>query len=297
MLVDEILDLFASARRVLDCTLGGGGHSEAFLAAGKDVTGIDRDPVAIETARKRLASHEEAGRFRAHQANFAYIDRVPELADQTFDAILADLGVSSRQVDDEERGFTFREGARLDMRMGDSDQTAADILNEAPEETLTAILRDYADENHPRKLAREIVRRRGNREFVTSDDLVGAIRASLGPRSGPGDFARIFQAFRIAVNDEAESLARALPLLRGALDPGGVLAVISYHSGEDRMAKNAFREWSRSCVCPPERLVCDCRGRPLGELLTRKPVNASAEEVARNPRARSAHLRAWRSAA
>ena len=145
-----------------------------------------------------------------------------------------------------------------------------------------------------RKLAREVVRRRQNREFSTSDDLVGAIRAVLGPRSGAGDFARIFQSLRIAVNDEMEALETALPVMRDKLSDGGVLAVISYHSGEDRLVKHSMREWSLDCICPPRQLTCTCRGRALGSMITRKPVTASESEIERNPRARSARLRAWR---
>ena len=147
------------------------------------------------------------------------------------------------------------------------------------------------------RLAREIVRRRGTRPFVTSDDLVGAIRGALGPRTGPSDFARLFQAVRIAVNDEIGGLERALDRLRERLEQGGVFAVIAYHSGEDRVVKNAFRDWSAECICPPRQPKCTCRGHALGALLSRKPITASPEEASRNPRARSARLRAWRSAA
>jgi 16S rRNA (cytosine1402-N4)-methyltransferase len=130
-----------------------------------------------------------------------------------------------------------------------------------------------------------------------SDDLVDAIRGAFGARTGPSDFARLFQAVRIAVNDELAGLERALPLLRDRLEPGGVLAVIAYHSGEDRLVKHTMREWSKSCVCPPQQLQCTCRGRALGELLTKRAVVASQRETASNPRSRSARLRAWRSAA
>jgi 16S rRNA (cytosine1402-N4)-methyltransferase len=296
VLVAEILDLLGKGNEVLDCTLGGGGHSEALLNEGKKVTGIDRDPVAIDEATKRLASFVDAGRFRAIQGNFAYIDRMSELTGLHFDGILADLGVSSRQIDDQERGFSFREGARLDMRMEGSGESAADYLNSASTEDLSTVLRDYGDEPKARRMAAEIVRRRGNREFRTSDDLVGAIRGVLGSRSGPGDFARIFQAIRIAVNDEIRSLESALPKLRDRLAPGGTIVVMSYHSGEDRVVKNEFRDWSRSCICPPEQLQCNCRGKALGKVLTKKAISAGDAEVSRNPRARSARLRAWRSA-
>ncbi len=295
VLVAEILGVFAGGKEILDCTLGGGGHSEAMLSEGKMVTGIDRDPVALSEAKKRLAPYVDAGRFRAIPGNFAYIDEMPAIANQKFDGILADLGVSSRQINDQERGFSFREGAQLDMRMEGAGESAADYLNSVAVEDLANVLRDYGDEPKARRMAAEIVRRRGNREFRTSDDLVGAIRGVLGARSGPGDFARIFQAIRIAVNDEIRALETALPKLREKLVPGGTIAIMSYHSGEDRVVKNAFREWSRSCICAPEQLRCNCRGRALGKVLTKKAVTASGEEVARNSRARSARLRTWRS--
>ena len=295
VLADEIVELFKEARTILDCTLGGGGHSAALLAIGATVTAIDRDPNALAEARNRLASYEAAGRFRVILGNFAEADRLLPHKSETFDGILADLGVSSHQFDDASRGFSFREGALLDMRMSeDSGETAADVLNSASEEDLAKMFREYGDEPKARRLAREVVRRRGNRAFRTSDDLVGAIRAVLGPRSGAGDFARIFQALRIAVNDEMHSLSSALPILRDKLEPNGVLAVISYHSGEDRIVKHALREWSLDCVCPPRQLQCTCRGRALGALITRKAITAGEDEISRNPRARSARLRAWR---
>ena len=310
VMVAEVLDVLATPNhplRALDGTLGGGGHSLALLESGADVTGLDRDPDAIAAARARLAAYESQGCFRAVQSNFADIEQVPELGGTEFDGIVLDLGVSSHQFDDEARGFSFREGAPLDMRMEAAPttdnrppttvnalSTAADVLNSADEHELAAIFKDFGDEPKAGRLAREVVRRRGNRRFAASDDFVGAIRAVLGPRSGPGDFARLFQALRIAVNGELDALARALPALRDRLVPGGVLAVIAYHSGEDRIVKHAFREWSLSCICPPKQIVCTCRGRPLGELLTRKAITAGPDEIARNARARSAHLRAWR---
>ncbi len=297
VLADEVVALLAGARSVLDGTLGGGGHSLALLASGMDVTAIDRDPEAISAARERLATYETAGRFRTALGNYADLDRIPELQRRTFDGILLDLGVSSHQLDDPSRGFSFREGVPLDMRMGtDAVRDAATLLSTADEMELGAIFREYADERRAMRLAREIVRRRANRPFVTSDDLVGAIRGALGPRTGPADFARLFQAVRIAVNDEIGGLERALDRLRERLQPGGILVVIAYHSGEDRVVKNAFRDWSASCICPPRQPICTCRGHALGTLVTRRPVTATPEEADRNPRARSARLRAWRSA-
>ncbi len=298
VLAREVVELLGDARHVLDGTLGGGGHAAAFLDRGVRVTAIDRDPAAIASASSRLRPHLDSGSLRVFEGNFAATDEIPGIAGARFDGILLDLGVSSHQFDAEERGFTFRRGAPLDMRMGsDAERTAAQFLNEVGQEELTALLRQHADEPRSHRMAGEIVRRRRNQRFVTSDDLVGAIRAVLGPTAGPAEFARIFQAIRIAVNDEIAGLERALPALRDLLEPAGVLAVIAYHSGEDRVVKHAFQEWSRSCVCPPRQPMCTCRGRALGTTLTRKPVTAAEDEVTANPRARSAHLRAWRSAA
>ena len=297
VLVAEVASLLREARRILDCTLGGGGHALTLLEQGANVTGLDRDPAAIREVTDRLAPFRDRGALRAILANFADVEHVSAIADERFDGILLDLGVSSHQVDDPERGFTFRPGAPLDMRMTPAQPLdAAAILNASDAHELTRIFKEYADERRGSRLAREIVKRRANRPFRTSDDLVGAIRAVLGPRSGPSDFAPLFQAVRIAVNDELAVLERALPALRDRLHTRGVLAVITYHSGEDRIVKHAFRDWSAACTCPPRQPVCTCRGRSLGTTLTKKAITASADEVARNPRARSARLRAWRSA-
>ena len=291
----EIETLLAGATTILDCTLGGGGHAAALLELGMRVTGIDRDPRALASARERLSDYERAGQFRALLGNYAALNEAGLAYSEHFGGALLDLGVSSHQFDDVTRGFTFREGAPLDMRMGDDAEfDAAELLNTIDEVDLSALLRAYADEPRAAKLAREIVRRRARRVFATADDLVDAIRAVLGPRSGAPDFARIFQAVRIAVNDELSGLESALPLLRDRLESGGVLAIISYHSGEDRLVKNAFRDWSASCVCPPKQMICTCRAVPLGETLTKRPISATDAEVEANGRARSARLRAWR---
>jgi len=290
VLADQIVELFRDATRVLDGTLGGGGHSELLLQAGKTVVGVDRDPDAIAAARARLDAHERSGRFSVVQSNYADL---PADAGK-FDAVLLDLGISSHHVDATERGFSFREGAPLDMRMGDSGQSAAELLNGADEEELERIFKDFGDEPRAGKLARVIVKRRATAPFAVSDDLVGAIRETLGPRAGPGEFARLFQAVRIAVNDELDGLTRALPALRDRLSPRGVFAVITYHSGEDRIVKHTFRDWSTECVCPPKQPKCTCRGYALGETITRRAIVPGDAEVASNPRARSAKLRAWR---
>ena len=298
VLAAEVAALLAGASSVLDGTLGGGGHSQLLLAQGARVAAIDRDPRAIAAARVVLADFERSGRFRPFLGNFAAIDSIEKLRGELFDGVLLDLGVSSHQLDDQARGFSFREGAPLDMRMGnDARQSAAELLNEAPDQQLMQLFREYADERKAPRLAREIVKRRATVPFATSDHLVNAIRGALGPRSGPGDFARIFQAIRIGVNDELGALERALPALRDRLTPGGTIVVIAYHSGEDRVAKHAFRDWSNPCTCPPRQPLCICGAVSLGESVQRKAVTASEHELAANPRARSARLRAWRRAA
>ncbi len=296
VLAAETLALVAGARCVLDGTLGGGGHSLALLEAGVErVIGVDRDPAALAVASARLQHFGD--RFVAVEGNYAYPERISAIEGIVFDAIVLDLGVSSRQLDDEARGFSFRAGARLDMRMGnDAEWDAATLLTDEREDELARIFREYGDEPKAGRLAREVARRRETRAFATSDDLVNAIRGALGARSDAGDFARIFQAVRIAVNNELRDLARALPALRDRLAPGGSFAVIAYHSGEDRIVKNAFRDWSTDCICPPKHPICTCRGRALGALLTRKAIVAGSDETRRNGRARSARLRGFRHA-
>ena len=298
-LADEVVTLLSASALVLDGTLGGGGHAAVLLEAGVErVVGIDRDPDALAEVRARLAAAAAQERFAAYQGNYAAVDALPALAGLRFNGILLDLGISSHQIDDASRGFSFREGAPLDMRMGgsgDSAPSAGELLDSASDEELARIFRDYGDEPRAGRLAREIVRRRATRPFRSSDDLVGAIRGAFGARTGPSDFARLFQAVRIAVNDELAGLEQALPALRDRLAPGGTLAVIAYHSGEDRLVKHAFREWSTDCICPPRLPMCACgNNHALGAPVTRRAIVASADEIARTPRARSARLRAWR---
>jgi 16S rRNA (cytosine1402-N4)-methyltransferase len=287
VLLPAVLAAASGAARVVDATLGDGGHSEGFLAQGAEVLAIDRDPDAIATARRRLG---DAG-IRYVQAAYAEPPALAAVSDFRPDFVLLDLGVSSRQLDEEARGFTFRPGAPLDMRMGRAGQSAADLLNEAAESRLAEIFADYGDERRATRLAREVGRRRATAPFVVSDDFVNAIRATLGPQSGPGDFARLFQALRIAVNEELAGLEVALPAFRDALAPGGRLAVISYHSGEDRLVKHAFRNWATACTCPSWQPVCTCGGRAYGRAEPRRPILPGPDEIAANPRARSAKLR------
>src|SRR3989454_741127 len=263
VLADVVRAWAEGSRRAVDATLGGGGHAALLVAAGAQVLAVDRDTEAIAAARARLG--EDGIRYAS--GAFASAKVLGSIAAFRPDRILLDLGVSSHQLDAPERGFTFRPGAPLDMRMTPGQGVpAAELLNSWPADRLARCFADYADAPPPRarRLARVIVKRRARAPFAVSDDLVNAIRETLGPRSGPADFARIFQALRIVVNQELEQIELALPALRAALQPGGRLGVISYHSGEDRIVKHAFRDWSKACVCPPRQPVCTCRGRALG---------------------------------
>lgn len=295
VMVREVLTALSQSGSVLDCTLGGGGHALALLEHGATVTGIDRDPDALVAAAARLESYSLSGRFHAVQGDFTRLGEIGEIGVSRFDGILADLGVSSWQLDADERGFSFRPGVVLDMRMSGEagGSTAADVLNDETSSGLERIFREYGDEPRARRLAAEVARRRERRPFQTSDDFVDAIRGALGASSGPGDFARLFQALRIEVNDELAGLERALPELRDRLDPGGVLAVIAYHSGEDRLVKHAMRDWSTACHCPPRQPICICGGVAMGRLVTRRALRADAQEMAINPRSRSARMRVW----
>jgi 16S rRNA (cytosine1402-N4)-methyltransferase len=300
VMADEVLSHLQprDGALILDGTVGGGGHTRLLLEAcpGCRVVAVDRDPEALAEAERALSHVRDRVRFLHVRFDDAPADA--EIRDRGLDGALLDLGVSSHQLDDEARGFAFRRGVALDMRMDPSqEEDAVRLLADASEEELARVFRELGEEPRARRLAREIVKRRATEPLTTSDDLVAALSVSLGRSPTAQDKARIFQAVRIAVNGELESLEQGLPALRDALKEGGVLVVIAYHSLEDRLVKNAFREWSAACVCPPEAPVCTCRGRPLGETLTRKPVRPGEDEMARNPRARSARLRAWRRAA
>jgi 16S rRNA (cytosine1402-N4)-methyltransferase len=301
VMVEEVLDVLGGERGgwILDGTLGGGGHAEAMLVRWPAcrVLGVDRDPEAMEASAERLAPFSDRVRFLKMRFDHAMEDAV--VRREGLAGALLDLGVSSWQLDRDHRGFAFRRGVRLDMRMGweGEGRTAADLLNETPERELARIFNEFGEEPRGRRLAREVVRRRERQPLRTSDDLVAALARALDRIPTPKDSARIFQAVRIALNQELEALSQALPRIRDGLNPEGVLAVLAYHSLEDRIVKNAFRDWSRDCVCPPGLPVCVCRGRALGHPVFNGPRKASRREIEENPRARSALLRAWRKAA
>ena len=269
VMVAEVVDLLAGAEVIVDMTLGAGGHAEALLGAGaRRVLGVDRDPEALEIARELLAPYGE--RFQGVEGRFSEV--YEEVVGEPAGGVLFDLGVSSMQLDRAERGFSYRQDAPLDMRMGPDGPTAADLVNHLPERDLADLIYRFGDERRSRQIAASIVRRRPH---VTTTDLAGAVVSAVGKRpGGPHPARRTFQALRIAVNRELEELAAALPQAVGLLGPGGRVVVISYHSLEDGMVKRAFRDDARLLV------------------LTKKPAVPSTSETARNPRARSAKLRA-----
>jgi 16S rRNA (cytosine1402-N4)-methyltransferase len=297
VMVAEVMDALrpGAGGVFLDGTLGGGGHAEALLerSATARLIGVDQDPDAIREAGQRLERFGD--RVQLVRSNFAV--RAAGVASGALSGVLLDLGISSHQIDADARGFTFRPGAPLDMRMTGHEAhlpAAADLLNELEEQELIRIFREYGEEKRARRLAQTILQMRETEPFERSEQLIEAMHRSLGGRLEAQDKARIFQALRIATNRELDVLSEALPRFRDALAVGGVLVILSYHSLEDRIVKDSFREWSRACICPPQLPICTCRGEPLGELVTRKAVFASEAEVRVNARARSARMRVWR---
>lgn len=284
----------------MDGTVGGGGHSRAILERFPNcsVLAVDRDPSAMEAARRELAEFGDRVRFR--QATYDVAAGEVAARGPSLSGVLLDLGVSTAQIDRDERGFTFRAEAPLDARMGgveEGGRTAADILNEEDEEGLRRIFREYGEEPQARRLAKAVTLLRKDRPFAVAGDLIEAMGKAYRRPPMIKEKARVFQALRIETNREMESIDAALPLLREALLPGGVLAVLAYHSLEDRRVKEAFADWSGRCTCPPDFPICVCGARALGTVLTRKAIRPTEEEVALNSRARSAILRGWRKAA
>ena len=284
----------------LDCTLGGAGHSSEILKrlCGGLLIGIDRDADAIEAATARLSAIESPARFTALRGNFHDAPALLKAAgiESGLDGILIDLGVSSHQLDVRERGFSYHDDAPLDMRMDQSQPLSArEIVNTWSEDDITRILRDYGEEKWARQIARVICDRRKSAPIERTAQLVDIIDAAIPKKFRQGDGShparRSFQALRIAVNDELEPLEPALRALAGLLNPGGRLCVITFHSLEDRIVKNTFRSLADPCTCPKSFPVCVCGKRPVVNLITRKPLTASPEELSINPRARSASLR------
>lgn len=296
VLIDEAIELLAPSGDgvFLDGTVGAGGHAEAILEASAPngrLIGIDRDPEAIRIARDRLERFGD--RVELHNLNFADLNEVPALAGASLDGALLDLGVSSMQIDEMARGFSYRQDAQLDMRMGPSGEPARDMLARADLDTLTEIFRHYGEERYARRIAREIIRERQREAITTTGRLRTIVESTIPARSHPlKSVARVFQALRIAVNDELSALRTGLRLVVDRLSAGSRLVVISYHSLEDRIVKTTFREMASDCVCPPDLPVCRCDKVAEVIVLTRKPLRPGEKEIAENPRSRSARLRA-----
>ncbi len=280
----------------VDGTLGGAGHSSHIvqhLTTGR-LIGIDRDPVALNASTKRLEQWKD--RVTLVHSNFSEIKSVlQELTLPGVDGILLDLGVSSPQLDDGQRGFSYMADAPLDMRMNSGDSlTARDVVNSWSEEELRRILYDYGEERYAPRIAAAICRRREEKAIETTLELVDIIRsampaAALREKQHPAK--RSFQAIRIAVNDELGAVEKVMKDAVACLNPGGRLAVITFHSLEDRIVKTAMNEAAKGCICPPSFPVCVCGKKPLVKVISRKPIVSTDAELEENPRARSAKLR------
>lgn len=280
----------------LDGTAGGAGHSREIArrldaSAGGRLIALDQDPDAVATARERLAGLPAT----VVQINFrAAGEALDALGIDKINGALLDLGVSSHQLDDAARGFSYRADAPLDMRMSQQGPTAADLCNTASREELARILRDYGEEPFAWQIAGRIVAARAEKPLATTLELAELIAAAMPPaerRKNKNPARRSFQALRIAVNHELDALDEGLDALFGRLAPGGRLCVITFHSLEDRLVKNKFRRWATACTCPPDFPVCVCGGKAKGILVTRKPIEAEPEELEENRRSRSAKLR------
>ncbi|HXK97616.1 MAG TPA: 16S rRNA (cytosine(1402)-N(4))-methyltransferase RsmH [Limnochordia bacterium] len=280
----------------VDCTLGGGGHSLEMLKAQPDcrVIGIDRDPYALEAAKRRLTDFSANVEF-VH-GNFRNLDQILDtLNTEAVDGIVMDLGVSSPQLDQAERGFSYQQDARLDMRMDPTGQVSAyDLVNNLSKRELARIIKEYGEERWAARIAEFIVIHRQSRPIETTGELVSIIKAAVPKKArseGAHPAKRTFQALRIAVNDELGALAEALEKAVERLRPGGRLCVITFHSLEDRIVKQYFSKLGSLCSCPPDFPVCSCGKRQMVTVITKKPITASDSELAANPRARSAKLR------
>jgi len=278
---------------LLDGTLGGGGHALLLLERGASVIGVDKDPRALAAARARLARFGEA--FRAVRSDFRDAKAVLEaLGVQAVDGALVDLGVSSPQLDQAERGFSFSRPGPLDMRMADEGEPLRDLLRRIDERELARILREYGEEPFARPVARAIKAAVDAGEPMDTARLAELVAGTIPRKAWPKKIhpaTRTFQALRIAVNDELGALAQWLEALPAILAPGGRAAAISFHSLEDRMVKERFRALTQACTCPPDLPICACGAKASFTPVTRKPIVAAEDEVAQNPRARSAKLR------
>jgi 16S rRNA (cytosine1402-N4)-methyltransferase len=289
----EYLDPNRADGVLVDATVGLGGHSEALLERHSEVrlVAIDRDPEALERSRQRLSRFADRVTFVLGRHE-SLIDILKQLDIAAVSGVLADLGVSSMQLDDAARGFSFRFDGPLDMRMGEEQRSAADLVNTLDEYELTRIIRTYGEEPMARRIAGAIVAARVEEPITTTTQLTQVIRSVKKSRPQDIDPSTLtFQALRIATNEELTGLNQFVDDAVSVLETGARVGIISFHSLEDRIVKRAFRRLEGECTCPPNMPVCGCGARTLVEILTGRPVTASEEEVQRNPRSRSAKLR------
>jgi len=300
VLTQEVVDFAPeSTQTILDCTLGGGGHSRCLLENFPDAKlyGIDRDALAVKAAAERLKTYEK--QTKLGQASFSELPEFfAECGEPVFDYILADLGLSSEQLARAERGFSFLREGPLDMRMDPDRQqiTAAHLVNNSSEQELLKILRNFGEERFARKIVGKILEFREKNPLKTTKELAQLVSSVIPRRlqkQGVNPATLTFQALRIAVNDELQELEVLLKQIPSRLKKDGRVALISFHSLEDRIVKHQFRKWENPCVCPTDLPYCICGEKPRGRVLTRRPVNATKKEVADNPRSRSAHLRVF----
>jgi len=300
VLTQEVVDFAPeSTQTILDCTLGGGGHSRCLLENFPDAElyGIDRDALAVKASAERLKTYEK--QTKLGQASFSELPEFfAECGDPDFDYILADLGLSSEQLARVERGFSFLREGPLDMRMDPDRQqiTAAHFVNNSSEQELLKILRNFGEERFARKIVGKILEFRGKNPLKTTKELAQIVSSVIPRRlqkQGFNPATLTFQALRIAVNNELQELEVLLKQIPSLLKNDGRVAIISFHSLEDRIVKHQFRKWENPCVCPTDLPYCICGEKPRGRVLTRRPVNATKKEVADNPRSRSAHLRVF----
>ena len=295
VLKNEMIDgVFRGNGIYVDLTLGGGGHSAEILKRGGFVVGIDRDEDALRAAEKRLSAI--SGNFKLVKSNFSDLKAVLQnLGVKKADGIMADLGVSSYQLDTAERGFSYMHDAPLDMRMDKSAGLSAfDVVNGYSAKELERVIKNYGEERWAKRIAEFIVNTRENKIIETTGELVSVIKAAVpkGARQdGPHPAKRTFQALRIEVNGELTVLEQTVRDAADVLAEGARMGIITFHSLEDRIVKNTFRQLESGCTCPPEFPVCVCGGKPKIRIITRKPLLPSEEEISENPRARSAKLR------
>jgi len=292
-MVDEVLEYLVTpnSHLIVDATAGAGGHAWAIMNANPAVhlIAIDRDPSALEIARATLA--EYSSRVKFVHANYAEIEESLRGTDGA-DGVLLDLGVSSMQLDTADRGFSYGSTGPLNMTMSQEGTTALDYIKATSDRELAAVLKQFGEVGKPGRIAREIKKAADGDMLGTTQDLKQAVEAGCGGHAPPGLLSRVFQALRIAVNDELESLRTFLDSLSETMNPGARLVTLSYHSLEDRMIKEFIKRESTDCVCPPSVPVCACDHKPILKVLTRRVVTPTSEEVTKNPRARSARLRA-----